>query len=150
MAENLIEKLLSETVRTGGTYAEFIVFQDKISFISDGGTRKSTRNYRQTKKEIKESEKLLKRINERNLLFSETLKRLEVTFSNGRNAVFQRSEGDTFKSSPNLCVKFFRQCYVAGDVLASLVYPEARLEETVKGAEHLVRGSLDSFRLACY
>ena len=54
------------------------------------------------------------------------------------------------ESSPNLCVKFFRQCYVAGDVLASLVYPEARLEETVKGAEHLVRGSLDSFRLACY
>lgn len=96
MAENLIEKLLSETVRTGGTYAEFIVFQDKISFISDGGTRKSTRNYRQTKKEIKESEKQLKSINERNLLFSGTLKRLEVTFSNGRNAVFQRSDGEAF------------------------------------------------------
>ena len=41
------------------------------------------------------------------------------------------------KSSPNLCVKFFRQCYVAGDALHPLGYMDALREETVKGAQHL-------------
>ena len=40
MASNLIEKLLSEAVQTGGTYAEFVVSEDKVAFICDGGTRR--------------------------------------------------------------------------------------------------------------
>ena len=70
MAVNLIRKLLTEAVQTGGTYAEFIVAEDKVTFICDGGSRKSTRNYRQSKADIKEDEKVLKTISEKNLLFS--------------------------------------------------------------------------------
>ena len=60
MAVNLIRKLLTEAVQIGGTYAEFIVAEDKVTFICDGGSRKSTRNYRQSKADIKEDEKVLK------------------------------------------------------------------------------------------
>ena len=49
MAVNLIEKLLLEAVKTGGTYVEFVVSEDEIAFICNGGFRKSTRHYRQTK-----------------------------------------------------------------------------------------------------
>jgi hypothetical protein len=62
MAVNLIEKLLMEAVKTGGTYAEFVVSEDTIAFICNGGSRKSTRNYRQTKNEIKANEKVLKTV----------------------------------------------------------------------------------------
>lgn len=76
MTVNLIEKLLLEAVETGGTYAEFTVFENRITFICDGGSRKSTRNYRRTKVEIKADEKVLKTVSEKNLLFSGQLKRM--------------------------------------------------------------------------
>ena len=62
MAVNLIEKLLLKAVQTGGTYAEFIVSEDAIAFICNGGSRKSTRHYRQIKAEIKVDEKLIRTI----------------------------------------------------------------------------------------
>lgn len=40
MAVNLIEKLLLETVQTGGIYVEFVVSEDEIAFICNGGSRK--------------------------------------------------------------------------------------------------------------
>lgn len=96
MAVNLIRKLLTEAVQTGGTYAEFIVAEDKVTFICDGGSRKSTRNYRQSKADIKEDEKVLKTISEKNLLFSAQLKRISFTLRNGRTASFEKSVDDGF------------------------------------------------------
>ena len=64
MAANLIEKLLDEAVKTGGTYAKFVVSKENVAFICNGGSRKSTRNYRQSKKEIIADEKTLKAITE--------------------------------------------------------------------------------------
>ena len=58
----LIRKLLAEAVQTGITYAEFIVADDKVIFICDGGSRKSTHNHKQSKADIKEDEKVLKTI----------------------------------------------------------------------------------------
>ena len=92
MAVNLIEKLLSEAVQTGGTYVEFVVSKDTISFICDGGSRKSTRRYRRSKNEIKEDERLLKTVSELNLLFSGQLSRITISFSNGRTAAFHKSD----------------------------------------------------------
>ena len=95
MAANLIEKLLAEAVQTGGTYAEFVVSEDKVAFICDGGTR-STRKYRQSKAEIKETERALKTINEKNLLFSGQLRRIEFTLRNGRTALFEKDYENGF------------------------------------------------------
>lgn len=92
MAINLIEKLLSEAVQTGGTYVEFVASENKITFICDGGSRRSTRNYRQTKSEIKADERTLRTISEKSLLFSGKLKRIKITFTNGRTAAFQKAE----------------------------------------------------------
>lgn len=102
MAVNLIEKLLSEAVQTGGTYAEFVVSENKIAFICDGGSRRSTRNYRQTKAEMKADELTLRTISEKSLLFSSQLKRIKITFSSGRTAVFQKTEHDNI-TTINAC-----------------------------------------------
>lgn len=96
MAANLIEKLLAEAVQTGGTYAEFVVSEDKVAFICDGGTRKSTRKYRQSKAEIKETERTLKTISEKNLLFSGQLRRIGFTLRSGRTALFEKDYEDGF------------------------------------------------------
>lgn len=96
MAANLIEKLLDEAVKTGGTYAKFVVSKENVAFICNGGSRKSTRNYRQSKKEIIADEKILKAITERNLLFSEQLSRIEFTLSDGRTAIFQKDINGNF------------------------------------------------------
>lgn len=96
MAVNLIEKLLVEAVQTNGTYVEFKVSDNNIAFICDGGSRKSTRHYRQTTKELKETERSLKNLTEKNVLFSGSLKRISFTLADGRDAVFERtSEGTT-------------------------------------------------------
>lgn len=92
MAVNLIERLLSEAVQTGGTYAEFVVSENKIAFICDGGSRRSTINYRQTKAEMKADELTLRTVSEKSLLFSGQLKRIKITFSSGRTAVFHKTE----------------------------------------------------------
>ena len=96
MAINLIEKLLTEAVQTGGTYAEFIVSDDNVVYICDGGLRKSTRNYHRSRAEIKEVEKYLKSVSEKNLLFSQQLDRISITISDGRTAVFQKRCHDHF------------------------------------------------------
>lgn len=98
MAVNLIEKLLSEAVQTGGTYAEFVVSENKITFICDGGSRRSTRNYRQTKAEMKADELTLRTVSEKSLLFSGQLTRIKITFSSGRAAVFQKTEHDNIST----------------------------------------------------
>jgi len=90
MAVNLIEKLLMEAVKTGGTYAEFVVSEDTIAFICNGGSRKSTRNYRQTKNEIKANEKVLKTVSEKSLLYSGQLARINISLANGKTAAFRR------------------------------------------------------------
>ena len=96
MAANLIEKLLDEAVKTGGTYAKFVVSKENVAFICNGGLRKSTRNYLQSKKEIIADEKILKAITEKNLLFSEQLKRIEFTLCDGRTAIFQKDVNGNF------------------------------------------------------
>ena len=93
MALNLIEKLLLEAVQTDGTYVEFVVSDNSITFICDGGSRKSTRHYRITPTERRNDETVLKNLSERNLLFSGTLKRITFTLSDGRQAEFQREDG---------------------------------------------------------
>ena len=96
MAENLIRKLLTEAARTGGTYADFVVTKDRVTFICDGGSRKSTRNYRQSKADITEDERVLKAISEKNLLFAGQLKRINFTLQNGKTASFERSDDNGF------------------------------------------------------
>ena len=71
-------------MQTGITYAEFIVADDKVIFICDGGSRKSTHNHKQSKADIKEDEKVLKTISEKNLLFSAQLRGIRFTLRNGR------------------------------------------------------------------
>lgn len=95
MAEILIRKLLTEAVQTGGTYADFTVSDGKVAFTCDGGTRRSTRNYRRTKNEIKEDEKVLKQLTDRNLLFTAQLTRVSFTLSDKRTAVFTRQDDDS-------------------------------------------------------
>ena len=90
MTKKLIEKLLTDAVQTGGTYAEFVVSEEKVAFICDVGTRKSTRNYRRSKVEIKEDEQDLEKISEKNLLFSGALSRIDITFRSGRTALFTK------------------------------------------------------------
>ena len=96
MTKKLIEKLLTDAVQTGGTYAEFVVSEEKVAFICDGGTRKSTRNYRRSKVEIKEDEQDLKTISEKNLLFSGALSRIDITFRSGRTALFTKRTDNGF------------------------------------------------------
>ena len=98
MASNLIEKLLAEAVRSKGTYAEFCVSEENVAFICNGGSRRSTRNYRRTKTEIIADERVLKAINEKNLLFAETLNRISITLVDGRTAIFQRHDNDYFST----------------------------------------------------
>ena len=98
MATNLIEKLLSEAVQTGGTYAEFVVSEDTVAFICNGGKRRSTRKYRRSKAEIKEDEKILKTISEKNLLFSAQLRRIGFTLRNAKTAIFEKRNNDGFVS----------------------------------------------------
>ena len=96
MAVNLIGKLLYEAVKTGGTYAKFVVTEENVAFICNGGFRKSTKNYRQSKKEITVDERVLKSISEKNLIFSAQLSRIEFTLHDGRTAVFQRDTNGSF------------------------------------------------------
>lgn len=96
MAVCLIEKLLSEAVQTGGTYAEFQVSDHKIAFTCDGGSRRSTRNYRRTTSEAKTDERALKAIDDKSLLFTDQLKRIQATLSNGRIITFQRTDSGHF------------------------------------------------------
>lgn len=98
MAVNLIERLLTEAVQTGGTYVEFVVSEDNIAFICNGGSRRSTRNRGRTRAEIKEDEKHLKAIDEKNLLFSSQLNKIGITLCDGRTAIFQKETKDAFCS----------------------------------------------------
>ena len=96
MGLNLIDKLMTEAVETGATYVEFVVSVQNISFTSDGGIRKSTRNYRRTAAEIHADERVLKRISDRNLLFSKQLNKITVTLMDGRSAVFNRCDNGKY------------------------------------------------------
>ena len=96
MSANLIDRLLTEAVQTGGSYAKFVVTEDKVAFICDGGSRKSTRKYHQSKDDITADERVLKSISEKNLLFSEQLSRIEFTLRDGRTAVFQKEADGNF------------------------------------------------------
>lgn len=93
MALNLIEKLLLEAVQTNGTYVEFIVSDDSIAFVCDGGSRKSTRHYHVSPTERKNCESILKNLTDKNLLFSGPVKKITFTLSDGRKAEFQRDNG---------------------------------------------------------
>ena len=98
MALNLIEKLLTEAVQTGGTYAEFLVSENNIAFICNGGSRRSTRNFRRTKTEIKTDEKVLKAISDKNLLFTEQLSKISISLVDGRTASFLRKDNGQFST----------------------------------------------------
>ena len=91
---NLIRKLLIEAQETCGTYAEFVVSADNISFTSDCGSRRSTRNYRLSKDEIKKAEKTLRGLSDRCLLFSNYLCRISYSLSDGRTGYIQRDRAD--------------------------------------------------------
>lgn len=93
MALNLIEKLLLEAVQTNGTYVEFIVSDNSIAFVCDGGSRKSTRHYHVSSAERKNCEIILKSLTDKNLLFSGPVKRITFTLPDGRKAEFQRDDG---------------------------------------------------------
>ena len=98
MASNLIEKLFTEAVQTGGNYVEFRVSNNNVAFICDGGSRKSTRNYHRSSSEIKADERSLKSIDEKSLLFTNQLKKIQFTLSNGRTANFLRTDSEKFCS----------------------------------------------------
>lgn len=92
MAKNQVEKLIDEAIDTKGTYAEFIVSPGNLAFICDGGLRRSTRNYKVDDKAIIVIERALKRINERSILFTGSLRRIRVLLKDGREAEFVRSD----------------------------------------------------------
>lgn len=98
MATNLIEKLLTEAVQTGGSYVDILVSKDNIAFTCDGGSRKSTRNYHRSSTEIKTDERALKAIDDKSLLFTNQLRKIQFTLLNGRTAFFQRTDSDKFCS----------------------------------------------------
>ena len=64
MAKDLIKKLINEAIATNGTYAEFIVTDDNIAFVCDGGKKKSTKNYKEDIIKIPEMERTLKTLAE--------------------------------------------------------------------------------------
>ena len=90
MAKNQVEKLIDEAIDTKGTYAEFIVSPGNLAFICDGGLRRSTRNYKVDDKAIIVIERALKRINERSILFTGSLRRIMVIFATLPESGLQR------------------------------------------------------------
>lgn len=98
MASNLIEKLLTEAVQTGGSYVEFQVSENNVAFICDGGSRKSTRNYHRSSSEIRTDERILKSIDDKSLLFTNRLKKISFTLTDGRTAAFRRIDSEKFCS----------------------------------------------------
>ena len=71
MAQNLLEKLIEDAKNTNATYVTLVLTKNNVAYTSDGGSRKSTKNFKQTEKEIKAIEKVLKSFNEKNILFIE-------------------------------------------------------------------------------
>lgn len=96
MKANVIEKLLDEVIKTGGTYVEFVISENNVTFVSNCGSRKRTRNYRQTEAEIMEDERILISLNDRSLLFSNRLDLISYTLSDGRTAVIKKSRDEEF------------------------------------------------------
>ena len=92
MAVNLIEKLTNQAINEKASYIIFTVSDSGIAYTSDGGTRKSTKNFKLSEKEINVYEKQLKDINGNSLLFSETVSRIDITIRDGRKAFFERSD----------------------------------------------------------
>lgn len=95
MVQNLLEKLIEDAKKTKATYVNLVLTVNNVAYTSDGGSRKSTKNFKQTEKEIKAIEKVLKSFNEKNILFAGTIRRISYTLSDGRIAAFERKdEGD--------------------------------------------------------
>ncbi len=94
MAKNLVEKLIDEAIDTKGTYVEFIVSPGNVAFISDGGSRRSTRNKALDKKEIDSVERTLKKLDETCLLFTGKLCRIHIVLLDGREASFIRKDSE--------------------------------------------------------
>ena len=94
MAKNLIEKLINEAIETKGTYAEFYVTAGNVAFVSDAGSRRSTRNYKIDDKAISIVERTIKTLDDRSLLFSGSLKKLKAVLRDGREYSFERKDKD--------------------------------------------------------
>lgn len=90
MAVNFIEKLTNLAISEKASYVIFSCSNSGIAYTSDGGTRKSTKNFKLSEKEINAYEKQLKEINGNSLLFSGTVSRIDITIRDGRNAFFER------------------------------------------------------------
>lgn len=98
MAQNLLEKLIEDAKNTKATYVTIVLTENNVAYTSDGGSRKSTKNFKQTEKEIRAVEKVLKSFNEKNVLFSGNIKKISYTLSDGRSAAFERKdEGEVVK-----------------------------------------------------
>ena len=98
MAKNQVKKLINEAIDTGGSYAEFIVMPGKLAFICDGGSRRSTRNIKVEDKEIVVIERTLKKIDEKSLLFTGSLRRIRIAFRDGREAEYVRMDDENITS----------------------------------------------------
>lgn len=92
MAQNLLKKIIEDAKRTRATYVTIVLTEGNVAYTSDGGSRKSTKNFRQTEKEISSIERTLKAFNEKNVLFAGNIKKLSYTLSDGRNATFERDD----------------------------------------------------------
>ena len=89
MAINLIKKLIRQAEEENGTYVILNISDNGISFTSDSGTRKSTKNFKISEGEIVSYEKLLKSLDERCILFSK-LKKIEFTLRDKRCAIYEK------------------------------------------------------------
>ncbi len=92
MAKNLIEKLINEAVENNGTYAEFCITSGNVAFVSDAGSRRSTKNYKLDDKNIESIEKTIRGLDDRCLLFSGDLKKLKAVLRDGREYAFERKD----------------------------------------------------------
>ena len=93
MSKHLIAKLINQAEEKDGTYALIVMKEDGLSFTSDDGKRKSTKNYKLTKKEIEEYERTVRSLDERCILFSR-LNRVEFVLRNQKTIVFEKNIGN--------------------------------------------------------
>lgn len=96
MTQNLIEKLIINSKNTGASYVEFAFSAEGVAYTSNGGKRRSTKKFKQTKKEIEHLESFLKTFDEKNLLFAGNINRISITWSDGRTAFFERIDHDPY------------------------------------------------------
>lgn len=94
MAQNLVVTLIENAINSNATYAEFIVSEGNLAFISDSGKRRSTKNSRLDDKGTKLVESTLKQFDEKSLLFSGSLNRIRVVLCDGREAEYVRNISD--------------------------------------------------------